>query len=988
MKRKKWIALALTLLMMLSLAPAALASDLPFPAEWFAGFGGFSLRDMIDPNKNQIDLAGSSFQLENLIFFDDAVVDEESEICLVETTKDAMILDETTLPEGLKAEVRREKVRVPDGRDGIWVADEIRREKAGQPAPDKPEIDERDKDRETYYLYLTGKPEQAGEYVFVLWDGTIKLCSVTVLNERPEPTAVPVQQEQPTEQQPVQQEPAVEESWIDDLWGNPDTVTETWVNPSQQNTTPTDPPAPAFILPTPSVSVTGGATVAQGESVVLEAQVSNDYNPAFQWYVWDDAGQSWQILNGQTGTQLRPDTSAAGTRAYLCQVTNSYDGQTTSAWSEYVTVTVEAAPTVPTPTVTGVTGSTTVEQGQTAVLEVHADNTYNASYQWYVNNAPISGANASQYQPDTSAPGTQTYVCEVTNSYNGQTASAYSNPVTFTVEAAPTVPTPTVTGVTGSTKVEQGASAVLEVHATDTYNASYQWYENNTPISGANASQYRPDTSEAGTQTFVCEVTNTYNGQTASAYSDPVTFTVEEKPTLPTPTVSIAGVNQATVGDSVLLEARVSNGYNVSYQWFTSLGYYDAPIKSSDATRSQFKPDTSKAGTWNYFCRITSSGYGETITVDSEPITFTVADRVNKTIRSVTVGKLPNKVDYNDGEAVDATGLQLRVLYTDGSYETIAKDYVVTTRTVSYNNTGLADVTVNYKGYQTSYQVKVHSVAEQIRGIGVLTMPNKSSYTVGEYLNTAGLKIRVYSTDGRYLDVGEGFTCSPTYFSNPGNQTVTVSFMGKTCTFTVAVQQARRVVGLTIQSLPANRSYTVGDTISTAGLVLQLQTTSGYETVTSGFTISPRVATTAGSQQITVNYEGMSTSFTVDVRSNIPYATPTPMPTPYGMTPTPMPYGVTPSPAPFGTVSPTPSGFPTPSASPNVSPTPTPIHTPTPARRNTGVSTAVKVLFAVAVVALGGLIGYVIYLRKTDDEEFIDEPSLSEKIHNLFNKKK
>ena len=357
MKRKKWIALALTLLMMLSLAPAALASDLPFPADWFTGFGGFSLHDMIDPNKGNIDLAGSSFQLENLIFFDDAVVDEESEICLVETSKDAMILDESALPDGLKAEVRKEKVRVPDGRDGVWVAEEIRRERAGQPAPDEPELNPADKDRETYYLYLTGKPEQAGEYLFVLWDGTIKLCSVTVLNERPEPTVVPTQQVQPTEP------PAQQETWVDP-WTDPNTVTETWVDPNQQNTTPTDPPAPAFILPTPSVSVTGGTTVPQGESVVLEAQVSNDYNPAFQWYVWDNAGQSWQILNGQTGTQLRPDTSAAGTRAYLCQVTNSYNGQTTSAWSEYVTVTVEAAPTVPTPTITGVTGSTTVEQGQ------------------------------------------------------------------------------------------------------------------------------------------------------------------------------------------------------------------------------------------------------------------------------------------------------------------------------------------------------------------------------------------------------------------------------------------------------------------------------------------------------------------------------------------------------------------------------------------------------------------------------------------------
>ena len=914
MKRKKWIAAALTLLMMLSLTPAALAQELPFPAEWFTGFGtGLSLRDMIDENKSHIDLAGSSFQLENLIFFDDAVVDEESEICLVETTKDAMILDETTLPEGLTAEVRREKVRVPDGRDGVWVADEIRREKAGQPAPDEPELDPADKDREAYYLYLVGKPSREGEYLFVLWDGTIRLCSVTVLAERPEK---PVQQEQPAPQEQPTQEPLVEETWVDP-WTDPDTYTEEWVDtnipmelPQEQTITPapqtpTPSPSPAFILPTPSVSVTGSTSVTQGESAVLEARVSNDYNAAYQWYVWDDAGQSWQVLDGQTGSQLRPDTAVAGTRAYLCQVTNSGNGQTSSAYSEYVTV---------------------------------------------------------------------------------------------TVEATPELPAPTVTTVTGSTKVEQGDAAMLEVYAANTYNASYQWYANNTPISGATNSQYQPDTSAVGTQTYVCEVTNTYNGQTASAFSDPVTVTVEAKPTLPTPTVSVAGVSKATVGDSVLLEARVTGGYNVSYQWFTSLGYYDAPIQSADATHSQFKPDTSKAGTWKYFCRVTSSGYGETITVDSDPVTFTVTERpvvtptptphVKKTVTGISVAKLPNKIDYNDGEAVDASGLQLRVLYADGSYDVITSGFIVTTTNVSYNSSGLANVNINYRGYQTSYQVKVHSVAELVRGIGVLTMPNKSSYTVGEYLNTAGLSIRVYSTDGRYLDVSEGFECSPTYFSNPGNQAVTVSFMGKTCTFNVAVQEARRATGLSIQSLPANRSYTVGDTISTAGLVLLFQTTGGTETVTSGYTISPRVATTAGSQQITVSYQGLSTSYTIDVRSNIPAAAATPTPLPYGMTPTPAPFGSSPSPAPFGTVSPSPSGFPTPSASPNVSPTPTPIHTPTPARRNTGVSTAVKVLFAVAVVALGGLIGYVIYLRKTDDEEFIDEPSLSEKIHNLFNKKK
>ena len=48
-----------------------------------------------------------------------------------------------------------------------------------------------------------------------------------------------------------------------------------------------------------------------------------------------------------------------------------------------------------------------------------------------------------------------------------------------------------------------------------------------------------------------------------------------------------------------------------------------------------------------------------------------------------------------------------------------------------------------------------------------------------------------------------------------------------------------------------------------------------------------------------------------------------------------------------------------------------------------------KVLFVVAVVALGGLIGYVLYLHKTggDEEDFVDEPRTSEKIRNIFKKK-
>ena len=156
--------------------------------------------------------------------------------------------------------------------------------------------------------------------------------------------AVPAQQEEP----PVNQE-----------WTDP------WapgvLPPEEQEPAA---PAPAFVLPTPSVTVTGAAAVEQGASVQLEARVTDDYNPSYQWYVWEESSQQWQALGGQTDSRYQPDTSSAGNRAYLCEVTNhGPDGQTTTAYSEPAAVQVEAKQELPTPTVVGVTGATRVEQG-------------------------------------------------------------------------------------------------------------------------------------------------------------------------------------------------------------------------------------------------------------------------------------------------------------------------------------------------------------------------------------------------------------------------------------------------------------------------------------------------------------------------------------------------------------------------------------------------------------------------------------------------
>lgn len=88
---------------------------------------------------------------------------------------------------------------------------------------------------------------------------------------------------------------------------------------------------------------------------------------------------------------------------------------------------------------------------------------------------------------------------------------------------------------------------------------------------------------------------------------------------------------------------------------------------------------------------------------------------------------------------------------------------------------------------------------------------------------------------------------------------------------------------LKLTSYPSKMEYTVGEQLDTTGLTLKEIVTLSSETVgnlseqeiTSGFTCTPTTLDTAGTQTITVNYDGQSTSFDVTVKEK---ETPNPNP--------------------------------------------------------------------------------------------------------------
>lgn len=73
-----------------------------------------------------------------------------------------------------------------------------------------------------------------------------------------------------------------------------------------------------------------------------------------------------------------------------------------------------------------------------------------------------------------------------------------------------------------------------------------------------------------------------------------------------------------------------------------------------------------------------------------------VSAEEEKTVADIWVITLPDKMEYNKGEEIDLTGIEVGVAYTDGSSE-IVTEGIETSITV-FNQKGSIPVTLTYKG--------------------------------------------------------------------------------------------------------------------------------------------------------------------------------------------------------------------------------------------------------------------------------------------------
>ncbi|MEE1011295.1 MAG: leucine-rich repeat protein, partial [Acutalibacteraceae bacterium] len=153
----------------------------------------------------------------------------------------------------------------------------------------------------------------------------------------------------------------------------------------------------------------------------------------------------------------------------------------------------------------------------------------------------------------------------------------------------------------------------------------------------------------------------------------------------------------------------------------------------------------------------------------------------------------------------------------------------------------------------------------EIVQIEIASLPDKKDYILNETLNTYGLSLNVIYDNGEIAEITEGYLCSLDKLESLGSCTVTVTYEGFETDFEVNVSKGIPVK-ISVNTLPIKMKYRVGDPINTRRLTLLAEYADGsQEIISEGYECSLSEFSKAGTQKVTVTYQGCKTSFNVTV---------------------------------------------------------------------------------------------------------------------------
>ena len=257
-----------------------------------------------------------------------------------------------------------------------------------------------------------------------------------------------------------------------------------------------------------------------------------------------------------------------------------------------------------------------------------------------------------------------------------------------------------------------------------------------------------------------------------------------------------------------------------------------------------------------------------TVTYGGKTAFFEV-EVIAKTLEKIELLSAPAKKTYREKkDTLNLSGARINLIYNNGTTAPLE----ITDEMVSgFDNSviGKQTITVTYMGKTTTFEVEI--IAKTAMSISITQKPDKLTYLEGkDELDVTGGVITVYydndstSTMVMTPDMITGFDNS-----NPGTQTLTVTYLGKTATFDVVIK-AKSLVGFELVKNPVKTVYKEGEALTLEGIV-------GRFTYDNGAVVDLPVATAfasgfnnrkVGKQTVTITIDTYVDSFEVTVEHN------------------------------------------------------------------------------------------------------------------------
>lgn len=318
------------------------------------------------------------------------------------------------------------------------------------------------------------------------------------------------------------------------------------------------------------------------------------------------------------------------------------------------------------------------ETGKILEVEAKSPDGGELSYQWYnKDGGVIRNENNSQYVLKISKAGTYKFFVRITNKLGSSTNFVDSDEVTITVnEPAPLVDAQTPVFKTQPVSGEHNLNAVVtltvKAEVSDGGAVTYQWYRNDSPISGATGENYKADTSAPGETSYKVEATNKNDSATgkkkASAFSNVATIRIVDlsKTNAKVPSISAHPAsktyNKGDAPDALTVTASSTDSGTLTYQWYVNGNVI------SGGTNYNYTPKTDEAGEFTYYVKVTNTitdngdGGLKSASATSENAVITVKELVNA--QTPKIHKQPIGATYKKGDT--AAVLSVSATVSDG----------------------------------------------------------------------------------------------------------------------------------------------------------------------------------------------------------------------------------------------------------------------------------------------------------------------------------